>query len=259
MGLTECQEWLGPDLIATESLKPLEDPQFVAVSHAPGPVLGVWGATARAPALGPFGRLRALHAAIAGEPAGPPFTLRPFLKLVVYGPLSHLESVRQTVGDAGAGEIGEYSHCSFLGVGEGSFLPGKAAHPFIGNPGEIERVREFRLETVVPEWRREPVEAALLNVHPYEEPAFDWFKLENPLTIARCVQKKGEWWCDRVDETVLEAALSERPLHIHTERIGWNQRIELQQAGIALTIDEPGGLLLPGLRILWKERRAPWQ
>ena len=53
-------------------------------------------------------------------------------KLVVYVPASHAEEIRQVLGNAGAGFIGNYSHCSFSATGTGRFLPGEQTNPFIG-------------------------------------------------------------------------------------------------------------------------------
>ena len=53
-------------------------------------------------------------------------------KLVVYVPSSHAEEIRKTLGNAGAGHIGNYSHCSFSANGTGRFLPGEETNPYIG-------------------------------------------------------------------------------------------------------------------------------
>lgn len=100
-------------------------------------------------------------------------------KLVVYVPLSHLDSLRKALGEAGAGHIGQYSHCSFAALGEGSFLPGAGANPYLGNPGQLELVQEFRLETVVKPTYLGRALAAMTKAHPYEEVAYDLFRLEN--------------------------------------------------------------------------------
>ena len=71
-------------------------------------------------------------------------------KVAVYVPTSHSEAVRQAMGDAGAGHIGEYSHCSFSVTGEGRFLPLEGTNPYIGRVGTVEMVQEERVETVVP-------------------------------------------------------------------------------------------------------------
>ncbi|MGZ4163987.1 MAG: Nif3-like dinuclear metal center hexameric protein [Tumebacillaceae bacterium] len=99
-------------------------------------------------------------------------------KLVVFVPETHHEQVRQAVGDAGAGWIGNYSHCTFNTPGEGTFVPQAGTDPYIGEQGKLERVQEIRLETVVPEQIQDKVIAAMLAAHPYEEVAYDLYPLE---------------------------------------------------------------------------------
>jgi hypothetical protein len=92
--------------------------------------------------------------------------------LVVYVPVSHAEAVRAAIGDAGAGRLGDYSHCSFTSSGTGRFTPMPGARPFIGAPGEAEEVSEVRIECIVEERVLDAVVQALRQAHPYEEPAF---------------------------------------------------------------------------------------
>ncbi|BCJ86201.1 Nif3-like dinuclear metal center hexameric protein [Effusibacillus dendaii] len=99
-------------------------------------------------------------------------------KLVVFVPQTHHEAVLQAVCEAGAGYIGNYSHCTFNTPGMGTFLPGESTNPYTGEPGRLERVEEVRLETVLPEDRQESVIRAMLAAHPYEEVAYDLYPLE---------------------------------------------------------------------------------
>lgn len=92
--------------------------------------------------------------------------------LVVYVPQSHLEAVLQALGDAGAGRIGDYSHCAFTSPGTGRFTPLAGAQPFVGAVGTAEQVAETRVECVVEEDLLDGVVLALRTAHPYEEPAF---------------------------------------------------------------------------------------
>ena len=100
-------------------------------------------------------------------------------KVAVYVPASHSEQVRQAMGDAGAGHIGAYSHCSFSVTGEGRFLPLEGTNPYIGHVGTVETVQEERIETVVPKKLLGKVLAAMEAAHPYEEIAYDVVALEN--------------------------------------------------------------------------------
>jgi dinuclear metal center YbgI/SA1388 family protein len=101
------------------------------------------------------------------------------LKLSVFVPEAHAETVRNTLFDAGAGHIGKYDSCSFNLTGEGTFRAGEDARPFCGETGKLHREREIRIETILPAFRRSAVTRALLSVHPYEEPAFDFYPLSN--------------------------------------------------------------------------------
>lgn len=101
-------------------------------------------------------------------------------KVVVYVPEDHKESVCQAMFSAGAGAIGEYSHCSFQSEGTGTFLPGVGTDPHIGKIGQLERVREIKVETIVPESLLRKVTAAMIKSHPYEEPAYDVVQLKQP-------------------------------------------------------------------------------
>ncbi|MFK4296409.1 hypothetical protein ABH924_001548 [Arthrobacter sp. GAS37] len=92
--------------------------------------------------------------------------------LVVYVPASHSESLLAAIGDAGAGRIGDYSHCSFTTPGTGRFTPLPGAEPFIGTVGQGETVPEIRVECVVEADLLDTVVQALRAAHPYEEPAF---------------------------------------------------------------------------------------
>lgn len=100
-------------------------------------------------------------------------------KVAVYVPASHSEQVRQAMGDAGAGHIGAYSHCSFSVTGEGRFLPLEGTNPYIGHVGTVETVQEERIETVVPKKLLGKVLAAMEAAHPYEEIAYAVVVLEN--------------------------------------------------------------------------------
>jgi dinuclear metal center YbgI/SA1388 family protein len=98
-------------------------------------------------------------------------------KLVVFVPVDSEKLVADAVFAAGAGHIGNYSHCGFLAQGQGSFLPLEGARPAIGKRGTLERVAETRFETIVPADKLAKVITAMLNAHPYEVPAYDIFKL----------------------------------------------------------------------------------
>lgn len=99
------------------------------------------------------------------------------VKIVVFVPKTHANIVRQAMGDAGAGTIGSYSHCSFSIDGIGRYKPLEGAHPAIGEVGKFEEVEEERIECVCERGKAKEVIAAIKEVHPYEKVAFDIYPL----------------------------------------------------------------------------------
>ncbi len=107
---------------------------------------------------------------------------RPEYKIVVYVPPSHAEAVKEAMAGAGAGRIGNYSHCFWQVLGIGQFRPEAGATPYLGAVGQEERVEEFRVEGVVPQARLGAVLEAMRRSHPYEEVAYDLLPLANSVT-----------------------------------------------------------------------------
>lgn len=101
------------------------------------------------------------------------------VKIVVFVPATHTDAIRQAIGDAGAGVIGNYSHCTFSSKGIGRFKPLSGANPTIGKVGELESVEEERIETVCPKDKLKEVLEAIKETHPYEEVALDIYPLLN--------------------------------------------------------------------------------
>ncbi len=102
------------------------------------------------------------------------------VKLVTFVPATHLAAVRDAVCQAGAGAIGNYTHCSFSAPGMGTFLPAESANPFSGTKGQVNEEPEHRFEVLVPKARTSAVLRALFAAHPYEEVAYDLIPLANP-------------------------------------------------------------------------------
>lgn len=100
-------------------------------------------------------------------------------KIAVFVPQEAAEQVRNAMAEAGAGRIGQYSHCSFRTVGTGSFVPLPAAQPYIGTTGKLEEVEEIRLEMVCAGSLLDWVLAEMLEKHPYDEVAYDLYELAN--------------------------------------------------------------------------------
>lgn len=100
-------------------------------------------------------------------------------KLVGFIPPASLETVSSAVFLAGAGRIGDYRGCAFRTIGTGTFLPEVGAKPTVGAVGKSSEVEEVRWETMVPAERLTAAVQAYLDAHPYEEPAFDVYPVED--------------------------------------------------------------------------------
>ena len=102
-----------------------------------------------------------------------------YLKLTVFIPAGHEQSVAEALFSAGAGQIGAYDECSFRARGEGTFRPGLGTNPFIGEIGQREQADEIRFETIVPKRKLARVLEKMHKAHPYEEVAYDLVPLQN--------------------------------------------------------------------------------
>jgi dinuclear metal center YbgI/SA1388 family protein len=101
------------------------------------------------------------------------------LKLVTFVPEAQAEAVRNALFDVGVGHIGNYASCSFNVSGSGTFKAREGANPFVGNINELHTESEVRIETILPTFKKSAVLRTLLAIHPYEEPAYDFYPLEN--------------------------------------------------------------------------------
>lgn len=129
-------------------------------------------------------------------------------KLVVYVPDSHVEQVVIALAKAGAGHIGNYSHCMFRSKGIGSFKPEADSNPFVGEKGNVEFLNETKLETIFPITIQNKILSAMKKAHPYEEVAYDIFPLENKgelLGLGRVGKLEQECTLQQFAELVKEA------------------------------------------------------
>jgi hypothetical protein len=101
-----------------------------------------------------------------------------FVKIVTFVPEASADAVRKAIGGAGAGKIGNYSHCTFSNKGIGRFLPSEGAHPVVGKVGQLEAVEEERIETICDRSDLQNVILAIKKVHPYEEAPIDVYPVE---------------------------------------------------------------------------------
>jgi hypothetical protein len=99
-------------------------------------------------------------------------------KIVVTVPVADSDKIREAIGQAGGGNIGNYSFASFSARGVGRFKPEAGANPAIGEIGKLEEVEEERVEFSCADELVSGVVAAIKKAHPYEEPVIDIYSLE---------------------------------------------------------------------------------
>ena len=102
-------------------------------------------------------------------------------KIEVYIPETHLDKVKEAIFDAGAGKIGSYDCCCWEVAGRGQFRPLESSDPFLGRAGELEQVREIKVETVCSEKNINSVVEAINRSHPYETPAYQYWAVNNDI------------------------------------------------------------------------------
>ncbi|VAW52635.1 hypothetical protein MNBD_GAMMA05-468 [hydrothermal vent metagenome] len=98
-------------------------------------------------------------------------------KICIYVPENSVEKVKSALFEAGAGKIRNYDSCCWQAEGVGQFRPLIGSNPAIGSLGEIEQVKEFKIELICEDEHVQAAVHAMKMAHPYEEPAFDVSKL----------------------------------------------------------------------------------
>src|SRR5699024_620034 len=133
------------------------------------------------------------------------------------------------LGAAGAGQIGDYSHCGYMSEGIGTFRPNENANPFVGDIGKQHEEDEVRLEMIVPEDKLTAVQEALMLTHPYEEPAYDILLINNKGVV------NGLGRIGTIDESMTVEELSDRikrQLDVSHVRITGNSEKLVQKIAI---------------------------
>jgi structural toxin protein (hemagglutinin/hemolysin) RtxA len=100
-------------------------------------------------------------------------------KICFYVPSTHAEEVKNSMFAKGAGKVGNYGYCAWQVPGEGQFMPLAGSHAFIGELDKIEKVSEYKIEMVCEDRYIHSVIAALIQSHPYEEPAYQVWRMED--------------------------------------------------------------------------------
>lgn len=100
-------------------------------------------------------------------------------KLVVFVPTANADAVREAMMANGAGNIGNYSHCSFNTDGTGTFMGNDETKPFVGEQNKLHKEPEVRIETIFEAQDQSRIVSAMISAHPYEEVAYDIYPLDN--------------------------------------------------------------------------------
>ena len=103
--------------------------------------------------------------------------MKELVKIVVFVPEENADMVRDALGKAGAGKIGEYSFCSYSLKGVGRFKPSDSANPHIGSAGKLEAVDEERIEVACEKDQASEIIKVIKEVHPYEEVVVDIYPM----------------------------------------------------------------------------------
>ena len=122
-------------------------------------------------------------------------------KLSVYVPENSQNDLETALFEAGAGHIGNYSQCSFVSDGIGSFLPEENANPISGIKGIRNFVKEKKVEVIFPSWLQKNIVEAMKKSHPYEEVAFEIFSMTNVF------QNVGSGIIGELPESISETSL----------------------------------------------------
>jgi hypothetical protein len=100
-------------------------------------------------------------------------------KFCFFVPVHDAEATKEAVFEAGGGRIGDYDSCAWQTLGQGQFRPLEGSNPHLGEHGRLERVDEVKVELVCEDRLIRDVVAAMKRAHPYEEPAYEVYRLED--------------------------------------------------------------------------------
>jgi len=99
-------------------------------------------------------------------------------KLNYFVPVDAKEKTKQALFDIGVGRYENYECCSFETLGAGQFKPIENANPHLGELDKIEKVQEYKVEIICSDELIKEAVKVLKEAHPYEEVAYEVFKLE---------------------------------------------------------------------------------
>ncbi|TXL13858.1 NGG1p interacting factor NIF3 [Methylococcaceae bacterium HT4] len=98
-------------------------------------------------------------------------------KLCFFVPETYVEEVKDALFELGAGKIGVYDCCAWQVLGTGQFKPLAGSQPFIGETEQVTRLSEYKVEMVCTDQLIKQVVKTLLQVHPYQEPAYEVYQV----------------------------------------------------------------------------------
>lgn len=99
-------------------------------------------------------------------------------RLTFYAPEEQLDSVKEAIFATGAGRFNHYDCCCWQSLGQGQFRALAGSDPFIGQQQKVTSLPEYKVEILCTEDNVEAAVAALKKAHPYEEPAYEVYRLE---------------------------------------------------------------------------------
>ena len=100
-------------------------------------------------------------------------------KLSFYCPISDAQRIKDLLWEAGAGNIGNYSHCSFSTIGQGTFMGNDDSKPTLGQKNVLHTEKEEKIEMILPSYLQNRILDTLFSEHPYEEVAYEIHLLDN--------------------------------------------------------------------------------
>lgn len=100
-------------------------------------------------------------------------------KLITYAPVDEAQQLREALFGAGAGHIGNYSHCSFNTEGVGTYNGNENSNPTKGKPGSTHIEKETMISVIFPKHLESKIIKTLLSKHSYEEVAYEVVTIEN--------------------------------------------------------------------------------
>ncbi|MDO4538299.1 MAG: hypothetical protein Q4B54_09075 [Coriobacteriales bacterium] len=95
------------------------------------------------------------------------------VKLEVFVPQTHLDTMKQALWDAGVGHIGNYDHCLSYSPVMSCWRPLEGTHPYLGSEGQTSEEPEYKIEACCFIEQVDDAIAAVKAAHPYEEPVIN--------------------------------------------------------------------------------------